>query len=77
MDRGAWWATVCGVAGVRYDLATKQQQKWAETKGILHEQMGRDQGSLKVIFRGNECPQTNVNQTYLKNKRHLFVGISN
>ena len=19
MDRGAWWATVCGVAGVRYD----------------------------------------------------------
>ena len=23
MDRGAWWATVCGVAGVGYNLATK------------------------------------------------------
>ena len=24
MDRGAWWAMVHGVAGVRYNLATKQ-----------------------------------------------------
>ena len=24
MDRGAWQATVCGVARVRHDLATKQ-----------------------------------------------------
>ena len=24
MDRGAWWATVHGVAGVRDDLVTKQ-----------------------------------------------------
>ena len=23
MDRGAWWATVHGVAGVGHDLATK------------------------------------------------------
>ena len=23
MDRGAWWATVCGVAGVGHNLATK------------------------------------------------------
>ena len=23
MDRGAWWATVLGVARVRHDLATK------------------------------------------------------
>ena len=23
MDRGAWWATVHGIARVRYDLATK------------------------------------------------------
>ena len=23
MDKGAWWATVHGVAKVRYDLATK------------------------------------------------------
>ena len=23
MDRGAWWATVRGVAGVQHDLATK------------------------------------------------------
>ena len=26
MDRGAWWATVHGVA-VRHDLATKQQEQ--------------------------------------------------
>ena len=26
MDRGAWWATVHGVARVRHDLITKQQQ---------------------------------------------------
>ena len=26
MDRRAWWATVHGVAGVRHNLATKQQQ---------------------------------------------------
>ena len=26
MDRGAWWATVHGVARVRYDLMTKQHQ---------------------------------------------------
>ena len=25
-DRGAWWATVHGVARVRHDLAIKQQQ---------------------------------------------------
>ena len=25
MDRGAWWATVHGVARVRYDSVTKQQ----------------------------------------------------
>ena len=24
MDRGAWWATVCGVAGVGHNLETKQ-----------------------------------------------------
>ena len=23
MDRGAWWAIVCGVSRVRYDLAAK------------------------------------------------------
>ena len=28
MNRGAWWATVYGVAKIiRYDLVTKQQQK--------------------------------------------------
>jgi len=27
MDRGAWWATVHGIAGVRCDLTTKQQQR--------------------------------------------------
>jgi len=26
MDREAWWATVYGIARVRHDLATKQQQ---------------------------------------------------
>ena len=27
MDRGAWWATVHGVAKVEHDIATKQQQE--------------------------------------------------
>ena len=27
MDGGAWWATVHGVARVRYDLVTKLQQQ--------------------------------------------------
>ena len=27
MDRGAWWATVRGVAKVRHDLATKHRVK--------------------------------------------------
>ena len=26
MDRGAWWAAIHGIAGVRHDLVTKQQQ---------------------------------------------------
>ena len=32
MDRGAWQATVLGVAKVRHDLVTKQQQH----SGLLH-----------------------------------------
>ena len=28
MDRGAWWATVHGIARVRHDLATKQQTQY-------------------------------------------------
>jgi len=27
MDRGAWWATVYGVARVRHNLVTKQQRQ--------------------------------------------------
>ena len=27
MDRGAWWATVHGVANVRNDLVSRQQQR--------------------------------------------------
>ena len=27
MDRGAWWTTVHGIAGIRYDLATKPASK--------------------------------------------------
>ena len=31
MDRGAWWATICGVGSQRvgHDLATKQQQPYS------------------------------------------------
>ena len=32
MDRGTWWATVHGVARVRHDLVSKQQQKTAQNK---------------------------------------------
>ena len=31
MDRGAWWATVHGVARVRHDLVTKEQQQQLQT----------------------------------------------
>ena len=27
MDRGAWWATVHGVAGVGHNLATKERER--------------------------------------------------
>ena len=30
VGRGAWWATVRGVARVGQDLATKQQQQWSD-----------------------------------------------
>ena len=32
MDRGAWWATVHGITGVRHNLVTKppQQKYWKE-----------------------------------------------
>lgn len=66
------------------------KNKWTETKELLHEQMGRDQGSLGVIFRGTESPQTNsasayfslealenLTQTSLKNERRLFIGSRN
>ena len=32
MERGAWWATVRGVKRVRYNLGTKQQQKYFRQK---------------------------------------------
>ena len=34
MDRGAWWVTVHGVASVRHDLGTKQQQQ-SKSLGFL------------------------------------------
>ena len=43
MDRGAWWATVHGVARVRHDLATKPSPPMAHmqpgTSGLPHEQV--------------------------------------
>ena len=33
MDGGAWRATVCGVARVRHDLATKQPQVQDQSSG--------------------------------------------
>ena len=35
MDRGAWWATVHGVARVGHDLATKPQKKKKKKKKML------------------------------------------
>ena len=34
MDRGAWWATVPGIAGVRYNLATKPTPPPGSTGGF-------------------------------------------
>ena len=34
MDRGAWWATVPGIAGVEYDLATKPSPPPGSTGGF-------------------------------------------
>ena len=33
MDRGTWWATVCGVARVGHDLVTKQQLQIMYNRG--------------------------------------------
>lgn len=35
------------------------QNKVHRDKGLLYEQMGRDQGGLEVTFEGIESPQTN------------------
>ena len=43
MGRGAWWATVHGVARVGHDLATKQQQQ-IETGGRLVVARGWENG---------------------------------
>ena len=34
MDRGALWVTVHGIARVRHDLVTEQQQQQSTTNGI-------------------------------------------
>ena len=34
MDRGAWWATVHGVTGVRHDSVTEQQQQQPTGKSL-------------------------------------------
>ena len=35
MERGAWWATVHGVARVGHDLATKEREGWIGCHRIL------------------------------------------
>ena len=34
MDRGAWQATVHGVARVRQDLATKERERFSDSSGF-------------------------------------------
>ena len=41
MDRGAWWATVCGVARVGLDLATEQQLL---LEGLCKDEKKPDEG---------------------------------
>ena len=40
MDRGAWWATVHGVAKNQTQLMTKQQQQWGDEFGGAGLEMG-------------------------------------
>ena len=35
MDRGAWWATVHGVARVRHDLATKHTHTYSKNQAVI------------------------------------------
>ena len=35
MDRGAWWATVHGVTGVRHDSVTEQQQPTGKSLRVM------------------------------------------
>ena len=50
MDRGAWWVTVCGVARVRQDLATKQQQSFCVSLATV-KSVQKCNGLTMVIFK--------------------------
>ena len=41
MDRGAWWATVHGVAKVGHDLVTKNQKKKQKRTNTLSDSFTR------------------------------------
>ena len=67
MDRGAWWATVHGVAIVGHNLATKQQQ--VKLDGISLIPQGNDLDALVMCYYGelalshldcNLSPQTEL-----------------
>ena len=52
MDRGAWWATVHGVAESRTDLSTKQQQQ--QHVVICYSSKG-DKGTLSLLHIFAQC----------------------
>ena len=52
VDRGAWWAAVCGITRVVHDLVTKQQEKSSPTKkNQLHSTENSTQCSV-VTYMG-------------------------
>ena len=53
IDRGAWRAVVCGVARVRNDLATKQQQ--SIERMVLQGRKHIREGQLTLLCLSSQC----------------------
>ena len=49
MDIGAWWATVCGIKRVSYNLATKPPPPSPKTSVLIWKEKVEDRGNTGNI----------------------------
>ena len=53
MDRGAWWATVHGVARVGHDLTTKPPPPYVQTQALCQQVT---EEVANIFMKGWTCP---------------------